>query len=87
LPFTRRSDRLRFLLHYSQVARLTPELRESARRVAALTRHWQQHETQRIKMNQLFDQWNDQLERDAPPVTPAPDAPAALSCSGAGTRP
>jgi hypothetical protein len=87
LPFTRRSDRLRFLLHYSQVARLTPELRDSARRVAALTRHWQQHETQRIKMNQLFDQWNDQLERDAPPVTPAPDGAAALSCSGAGTRP
>jgi tRNA A-37 threonylcarbamoyl transferase component Bud32 len=61
LPFTTRSDRLRFLRRYFKAPRLTRELKTQAREVAAGAGHWQRHETQRIKMNRLFDEWNRQL--------------------------
>ena len=64
LPFTTATERLRFLLHYFDAARLTPSLKAHAREIAGMSRKWQRHETQRIKMNDLFEQWNRQLEQE-----------------------
>jgi hypothetical protein len=77
LPFTRRSDRLRFLLRYFKAPRLTPELKLATRAIAAGASQWQRHETQRIKMNRLFDEWNRQLSQQEP-------APGAVAASPVG---
>lgn len=76
LPFTTRSDRLRFLLRYFRVTRLNADLKRQAREIAAGATQWQRHESQRIKMNRLFDKWNDRLMREerlqsSPAVSPA----------------
>jgi hypothetical protein len=76
LPFTTRSDRLRFLLRYFRATRLNAELKRQAREIAAGATQWQRHESQRIKMNRLFDKWNERLMREerlqsSPAVSPA----------------
>lgn len=82
LPFTTRSERLRFLLRYWGAERLNAEVKAAARDLMALARVQQPHETQRIKMNALFEQWQRQLEVEerldgAPHPPPAPPLPAA----------
>lgn len=64
LPFTTRTERLRFLLAYFEASELDEELRAYAREIAAQARGWQRHELQRIKMNDLFEEWNRQLVRE-----------------------
>lgn len=61
-PFTTRAERLRFLLDYYNAPRMTPEIKQASREMAALAANWTAHETQRIKMNRLFDEWNRRLE-------------------------
>jgi len=63
-PFTTRAERLRFVRHYFEVARLTPEIKDQIRTVARNARRWRRHESQRIKMSNLFDDWNRQLTLD-----------------------
>ena len=83
LRFTTRTDRLRFFLHYLGAGRLTPQAKADVRLIAAYARQWHRHERQRIKMNDLFELWNRQLERELAHGVPAEatTAPAA----GAGT--
>ncbi len=66
LPFTTRSERLRFLLRYFGAERLTPELKPRARQIEAISARWERHERQRIKMNGLFEAWTRQLALETP---------------------
>lgn len=60
-PFVTRGEQVRFLRRYHGAARLDPELKASARQIVATAEAWRRHEAQRIKMNDLFDEWNRQL--------------------------
>ncbi|MCG3127664.1 MAG: 3-deoxy-D-manno-octulosonic acid kinase [Phycisphaerae bacterium] len=62
LPFTTRSERMRFLRHYARAARLTLDLHAEWRHIARRAERLAAHETQRIRMNTLFDQWNRALD-------------------------
>lgn len=74
LPFTTRTERLRFLRQYLG-GRLTPEVRAHIRAIEACSRRWERHEAQRIKMNDLFERWRHQLELEhAPPTQAEPSA-------------
>jgi hypothetical protein len=80
-PFTTRTERLRFLLRYFGAARLSASIKAQAGTIAELSCKWQRHEAQRIKMNDLFNEWNRQLEREpssAAPVSSAAQTAPAL---------
>jgi len=64
LPFTSRSERLRFVRHYLGVRRCTPSIKSQLRYVNQLARGWQPHEDRRIRMTQQFDDWHRQLVRE-----------------------
>lgn len=64
LPFTTRTDRLRFVLQYFGAERFTAEIRAHARVVDTRAKRWQRHEAQRIKMNDLFESWNRRLDAE-----------------------
>ncbi len=64
IPFTTRAERLRFLRSYANVARLTPAVKAQLREIDQAAQTWLRHETQRVKMNALFDEWNQQLTRE-----------------------
>jgi hypothetical protein len=74
-PFTSRTERLRFARHYFGVERLTPELKCQVREVVHDARRWRRHEAQRIKMSNLFDDWNRQLESERADATAAAPSP------------
>jgi hypothetical protein len=61
-PFTSRSERMRFLVEYHGTRRLLPDVKRQIREINRLASRWQSHERQRIKMNDLFEEWNRQLE-------------------------
>lgn len=61
-PFTSRSERLRFMMEYHGVSRVSDHLKRQIRELDRLTARWEGHERQRIKMNDLFEEWNRQLE-------------------------
>lgn len=61
-PFATRREQLRFLAEYYGARRLTPEQRVEIREIQRLADGWQRHEAQRIKMSDLFENWNRQLE-------------------------
>ena len=72
MPFTTRADRLRFACKYYGTKRLSPELRGELAEIERLAARFRRHETQRIKMNDLFDLWNrvlDKQEQDKPAGT------------------
>jgi hypothetical protein len=87
LPFTTRAERLRFLLRYFAGERLTLSIKAHARTIAAWSRQWQRHEAQRIKMNDLFEEWNQQLEREPFAAAPILAATTRAPASGPGGRP
>ncbi len=64
IPFATRSERLRFLLRYSGVRRMERQTRQDIREMEKTATRWRRHETQRIKMNDLFEEWNRQLDRE-----------------------
>jgi hypothetical protein len=64
LPFTTRSERMRFLVEYFGARRLRPDIKQYIREIDRLAQLWEQHERQRIKMNDLFEEWNTQLEAE-----------------------
>lgn len=77
-PFTSRSERLAFLLRYAGATRLTPQLRQAAREIESFAAGMRRHESQRIKMNGLFDGWLRQLAvENGERVQPATAASAA----------
>jgi hypothetical protein len=61
LPFTNRSERLRFLVEYFGARKLTPDFKQRVHEIDRLAGRWERHERQRIKMNDLFEVWNRQL--------------------------
>jgi len=61
LPFTTRAERLRFMRHYCECARLPAALKSHLRQIGALAEAWRRHEDRRIRMQCLFERWNEQL--------------------------
>jgi hypothetical protein len=74
--FTTRSERLRFLRLYFGQHWPEGEFRDCIQKIEQLARGWRRHEERRIRMNTLFDAWNQQLAqeagRDEPRPEPAP---------------
>ncbi len=61
LPFTTRTERLRFARQYFRVRWLTPALKTQLQEIGRLVEQWERHERQRIRMNARFVAWNRQL--------------------------
>ncbi len=61
LPFTSRTERMRFFKSYLQVRRVPKELRNDVREIERIAAGWQSHENRRIHMNRLFRNWAQQL--------------------------
>ena len=79
LPFTTRSERMRFLVEYVGARRLPSEIKQGIREIDRLARRWRRHERKRIKMNDLFDEWNRQLDaEDARLADDTADPPADI---------
>jgi hypothetical protein len=64
LPFTTRSERMRFLVRYFGARRLSADIKQRIREIDRLAGRWEKHERQRIKMNGLFDEWNRKLTEE-----------------------
>jgi len=64
LPFTTRTERLRFVRHYLGARPLTPETKADIREIERLARTWRRHETRRIHMTALFEEWNRELAEE-----------------------
>ncbi len=61
LPFSTRTERLRFLHEYYGARRLSPNLKQHYREIDRLAQRWVGHERKRIRMNDLFEKWNRDL--------------------------
>ncbi len=61
LPFTTRSERLRFIHRYLGDSPLLPALKDQLRQIEHQAQSWQQHELRRIRMTRLFEEWDRQL--------------------------
>jgi hypothetical protein len=61
LPFSARSDRVRFLRAYLDVERLPSRGKAMARDLLALAEPWRLHERQRIRMSDRFTSWEQRL--------------------------
>ncbi len=77
MPFTTRSERLRFLLDYFQIPRATPELKTHMRQIERHAGRWEAHERQRIRMNTLFEHFHRRLRDEGP--SPGIDAASATA--------
>jgi hypothetical protein len=66
LPFTTRTDRLRFLRTYFRERHLRADFRAVDAFLAGLARRWRSHEQQRIRMSRRFEDWGRQLETEQP---------------------
>jgi hypothetical protein len=78
-PFTSRSERMRFLVEYYGARRLLPDVKRQIREIDRLARRWESHERQRIKMNDLFEEWNRQLEVENGHVSPVGGEPVGTT--------
>ncbi len=81
LPFTTRTERLRFMHHYLGAGPLTPQLKDQLRQIERLAQNWRRHELRRVRMTHLFDEWNRQLLAESGRV-PA-DEPGLLTAEPA----
>lgn len=72
-PFSTRTDRLRFMRAYFGVRRLDPLHKRHVRTIAQLGQTWRRHEQRRIRLNDLFEEWNRQLA-DEPQRAAGPQA-------------
>ncbi len=61
MPFTTRSERLRFVRRYIGDEQAMSELKPQLRHIEKLAATWRRHEDRRIRMNALFEEWNRQL--------------------------
>jgi hypothetical protein len=75
LPFTTRSERLRFIHRYLGDSLLLPALKEQLRLIEHQARSWQQHELRRIRMTRLFEEWDRQLRAEVSLEQPAESTP------------
>lgn len=68
LPFTTRTDRLRFMRVYAGGKVRARDLRRDIEVILRRASRFRRHEAQRIKMNDLFDLWNARLARIEAPA-------------------
>lgn len=61
MPFTTRTERLRFMRHYLKLPRLTAEAKIQTREIGRLSEKWSKHEAQRVRMNARFELWTRML--------------------------
>jgi hypothetical protein len=73
MPFTTRTERLRFMRHYLSATRLTPEIKLHLAHIQQLAETRRQHEDRRIRMNRLFEEWNRQLAEELRRTAPDED--------------
>ena len=59
---------MRFLVEYFGAHRLPADIKDAIRRIDRLADRWRRHEQQRIKMNDLFECWNQQLANENAPT-------------------
>jgi len=81
-PFTSRSERMRFLVEYHGARRLSTDVKRQIREIDRLAWRWENHERQRIKMNDLFEEWNRQLDAEHRRATTARGEPVATAQGG-----
>lgn len=62
--FTTRTERMRFMRVYSAAVGLPAELKTCWREIRRYARRLTRHERQRVKMNDLFERWNQVLDRE-----------------------
>lgn len=73
-PFTTRTEQMRFLAEYFEARHVSPEFKRRMPEIARLARRWTKHEQQRIKMNDLFEEWNRQLRAENAKAGDSPQA-------------
>ncbi len=61
IPFTTRTERLRFMRHYFGIKHLTADAKEQIGELSRMARQWCHHEQQRIRMNSRFVAWSKSL--------------------------
>lgn len=61
LPFTTRTERVRFMREYFQLTRLSEDAKAQLREIDRLAAGWERHEAQRIRMNARFELWSRML--------------------------
>lgn len=73
-PFATRTEQVRFLVEYFGARKLPPDFKRYIHEIARLAKRWEQHEQQRIRMSERFEEWNRQLgaEEDAALLGPGP---------------
>jgi hypothetical protein len=73
LPFTTRTERLRFIHRYLGDDPLSPQLKVQLRQIEHEARSWQPHELRRIRTTRLFEQWDRQLQVESGTAAVAPE--------------
>lgn len=71
VPFTTRTERLRFVRRYLNARRLNEAARRQVREIDGLAKGWHAHENRRLQMNRLFEAWNARLAEEAGSSDPA----------------
>jgi hypothetical protein len=82
IPFSTRSERLRFAFDYFQCRRLTATIKAHLRAIDARAAAWRRHEAQRIHMTGLFSTWAQQLDAE----TRETAGPLMIAGASAGRR-
>ncbi|MBN2445270.1 MAG: hypothetical protein JXO22_00975 [Phycisphaerae bacterium] len=57
IPFTRRTDRVRFMRRYFNMSALSADAKTQIHEMDRLGQPWHRHEAQRIRMNARFERW------------------------------
>lgn len=76
LPFTTRTERLRFAHAYFGRRGLDRQMKGDLRTVDRQARRWRDHEQQRIQMNSFFEEWNRRLLEEPAPASGLRETPA-----------
>ena len=64
MPFSTRTERLRFMQRYLAIIGLSGDAKAQIHEVSRLSQQWRQHELQRIRMNRRFINWGRQLDAE-----------------------
>ncbi|MBK9127820.1 MAG: hypothetical protein IPM13_08460 [Phycisphaerales bacterium] len=77
VPFTTRSERLRFVRAYLGNAPLSAALKSHLREIERMARAGRPHEDRRVWMNRLFECWRSRLAQEAARSGPGASPPVA----------
>lgn len=75
LPFTSRSERLRFFIQVHENLGTIPNWSRDIREIEQIAQRWHKHELSRIRRGALFSKWNQVLPLEPPPPFERGDAP------------